>query len=48
LYVVNDRGLALCLDARSGETIWTHKLDAEFSASPVLVGDGRNPCSGEC
>jgi outer membrane protein assembly factor BamB len=39
LYVVNDRGLALCLDARSGETIWTHKLDAEFSASPVLVGD---------
>ena len=39
LYVVNDRGLAMCLDARSGATVWSHKLDAGFSASPVLVGD---------
>lgn len=39
LYVVNDRGLAMCLDARSGETVWSRKLDGDFSASPVLVGD---------
>jgi hypothetical protein len=39
LYVVNDRGLAMCLDAASGETVWSHKLEGEFSASPVLVGD---------
>jgi hypothetical protein len=39
LYVVNDRGLAMCLDAGSGETVWSQKLDGEFSASPVLVGD---------
>ena len=39
LYVVNDRGLAMCLDAATGATVWSHKLDGMFSASPVLVGD---------
>lgn len=39
LYVVNDRGLAMCLNAKTGETVWSHKLDGGFSASPVLVGD---------
>ena len=39
LYVVNDRGLAMCLDAASGAAIWSHKLGEGVSASPVLVGD---------
>jgi outer membrane protein assembly factor BamB len=38
LYVVNDRGLALCLEAKTGETVWSHKLEGGFSASPVKVG----------
>ena len=40
LYVVNDGGIASCLDAKTGETYWQQRLGGEHSASPVLV-DGR-------
>jgi outer membrane protein assembly factor BamB len=40
LYVVNDGGIATCLDARSGETHWIQRLGGDYSASPVLA-DGR-------
>lgn len=39
LYVVNDRGLAMCLDAGSGKTVWRRDLGNPFSASPVLAAD---------
>jgi outer membrane protein assembly factor BamB len=32
---VNDDGIAMCLDARSGEVIWRERLGGNFSASPV-------------
>ena len=40
LYVVNDAGIASCLDARTGKVHWIQRLGATFSASPVLA-DGR-------
>jgi outer membrane protein assembly factor BamB len=40
LYVVNDTGIATCLDAKSGETIWRQRLGGNYSASPLLA-DGR-------
>jgi outer membrane protein assembly factor BamB len=41
LYVVNDGGIATCLDAKSGETHWIERLGGgAYSASPVLA-DGR-------
>jgi outer membrane protein assembly factor BamB len=40
LYVVNDQGIATCLDARSGEPRWQQRLGGNYSASPVLA-DGR-------
>jgi len=40
LYVVNDVGIASCLDAKTGETRWLQRLGGEYSASPV-VADGR-------
>ncbi len=40
LYVVNDGGIASCLDARTGEALWLQRLGGEYSASPVFV-DGR-------
>lgn len=40
LYVVNDIGIATCLDARSGETVWMQRLGGNFSASPIYA-DGR-------
>ena len=42
LYIVNDRGVVFCLDAKSGETIWGPQRIASgtYSASPVLA-DGK-------
>jgi outer membrane protein assembly factor BamB len=41
LYVVNDAGIATCLDAKSGEARWVQRLaGGDYSASPVLA-DGR-------
>src|SRR5262245_7170243 len=40
LYIVNDSGIASCLDARTGKLHWIQRLGGTFSASPVLA-DGR-------
>jgi outer membrane protein assembly factor BamB len=46
LYVVNDGGIAQCLDAATGATHWVQRLGAAFSASPVFA-DGRIYFLGE-
>jgi outer membrane protein assembly factor BamB len=40
LYMVNDGGIATCLEAENGEVLWRQRLTAEFSASP-LYASGR-------
>ena len=40
LYMVSDRGIASCLDAKTGKVHWSERLDANFSASPVFA-DGK-------
>jgi outer membrane protein assembly factor BamB len=40
MYLVNDMGIASCLDARTGETHWRQRLPGSYSASPVFA-DGR-------
>ncbi|MGA2540104.1 MAG: PQQ-binding-like beta-propeller repeat protein [Verrucomicrobiota bacterium] len=40
LYVVNDGGIASCLEAQTGRSIWEQRLDGGFNASP-LYGAGR-------
>src|SRR5207253_6710752 len=41
LYVVNDAGIASCLNAQTGEPYWVQRLDGGgYSASPVFA-DGR-------
>jgi outer membrane protein assembly factor BamB len=40
LYVVNDAGIATCLDARTGTVHWQQRLRGNYSASPVAA-DGR-------
>jgi outer membrane protein assembly factor BamB len=40
LYVVNDGGIASCIDARTGGVIWQQRLGGSYSASPVFA-DGR-------
>ena len=40
LYIVNDVGIATCLDARTGTVRWVQRLGGNYSASPVAA-DGR-------
>ncbi|MGE5192937.1 MAG: PQQ-binding-like beta-propeller repeat protein [Deltaproteobacteria bacterium] len=40
LYLVSDKGVATCLDARTGEERWQHRIGGDFSASP-LYADGK-------
>jgi outer membrane protein assembly factor BamB len=40
LYLVNDGGIATCIDARSGTIVWQQRLGGTYSASPVFA-DGR-------
>ncbi|MED5399533.1 MAG: PQQ-binding-like beta-propeller repeat protein, partial [Planctomycetota bacterium] len=40
LYMVSDKGIASCLDARTGALRWRERLGGNFSASPISA-DGR-------
>lgn len=40
LYVVSDKGIASCLDAKTGEIHWQERLGGNYSASP-LAANGR-------
>ncbi|MGA2035657.1 MAG: PQQ-binding-like beta-propeller repeat protein, partial [Thermoguttaceae bacterium] len=40
VYTVNDAGILSCIEARSGEIVWQHRLGGQYSASP-LAADGR-------
>jgi outer membrane protein assembly factor BamB len=39
-YMINDRGIVSCLEARTGELCWTHRMGGRHSASPIHA-DGR-------
>lgn len=39
IYMVNDGGIALCLNSKTGKEIWRDRIDGAFSASPILAGD---------
>ncbi|MEX0936231.1 MAG: PQQ-binding-like beta-propeller repeat protein [Pirellulales bacterium] len=39
LYLMDDRGVATCLDAASGERHWQQRIAGDYSSSPVLVED---------
>ena len=40
LYMVSDKGIASCLDAKTGDVVWKERLGGSFSSSP-LMGAGR-------
>jgi outer membrane protein assembly factor BamB len=40
VYMVSEKGIASCLDARTGAIQWTERLGGNFSSSP-LFADGR-------
>jgi outer membrane protein assembly factor BamB len=46
IFSVDDEGVATCLDSKSGETIWNHRIGGKFTAS-ALYSDGRVYLFGE-
>ena len=40
LYMVSDKGIGSCLDARTGKLHWRERLGGNYSASPIFA-DGR-------
>jgi outer membrane protein assembly factor BamB len=46
LYMIDDKGIATCVDAGKGEARWTERIGGNFSASP-LYADGRLYFSSE-
>ncbi len=40
IYMVNDNGIAACMDARTGREHWRQRLESSYSASPVFA-DGK-------
>lgn len=40
LYFVADTGVARCVDARTGQTLWQERLEGQYTASPVYA-DGH-------
>jgi outer membrane protein assembly factor BamB len=40
IYMINDVGIASCLEAKTGEIVWQKRLAGEYTASPVYA-DGK-------
>jgi outer membrane protein assembly factor BamB len=45
LFMVHDNGVASCLDAKTGQVVWSERLGGNYSASPVLAGGTIYFCS---
>jgi outer membrane protein assembly factor BamB len=39
LYIVNDLGVASCIDAKTGAVVWQQRLGGSYSASPVFADE---------
>ncbi len=37
-YLIDDKGIATCLDAHSGDRVWQHRLPGQYTAPPVAAG----------
>jgi outer membrane protein assembly factor BamB len=46
LFCVKESGVAACLNAKTGQTVWQERLGSKFGASPVLA-EGRLYCQAE-
>ena len=40
IYMINDTGIASCIEAKTGQLVWQQRIGGEYSASPVYA-DGK-------
>jgi len=38
IFMVNDTGIASCIEAKMGTTVWQKRIGGEYSASPIYAG----------
>ena len=38
IFMVDDGGIASCLEAKSGEPLWNERIDGKYSAAPLAAG----------
>ena len=46
MYIVNDKGVVTCLNAKTGEATWTERMGGRHTASPIY-SNGRVYLFGE-
>ena len=41
MYMVDDKGIASCIDIETGDSLWMERIGGRggFGASPILIGD---------
>jgi len=39
LYMTNDQGIVSCVDIKTGEVAWVHRMEGAHSASPICAAD---------
>ncbi len=39
LYLIHDQGVAFCLNAETGKSLWKRRIGGNFHSSPLLCGD---------
>lgn len=39
LYMINDGGVASCIEAKTGTVVWTERIGGNYSASPIVAHD---------
>jgi outer membrane protein assembly factor BamB len=39
MFTIADKGIASCLNVKSGEVIWSERIGGNFGASPIIVDD---------
>jgi outer membrane protein assembly factor BamB len=44
--MVNDSGIASCVEAKTGQVVWHERIGGQYSASPVYA-DGRIYCPSQ-
>jgi outer membrane protein assembly factor BamB len=47
LFTVNDGGIVSCIEARSGDVLWTERVQGNYSASPIVAEGRLYLCSEE-
>jgi outer membrane protein assembly factor BamB len=47
LYMIDDGGIASCVDVKNGDVVWTERIQGNYSAAPIFAAGKIYVCSEE-